>query len=245
MKQPPVPLEDVSYVLLDMDGTLLDKYFDDYFWEHLLPELYAEKRGMTFGRAKKELLAMYKAHEGTLNWTDIDFWSEQVDLDIPALKEQIKHLIEVHPHVEEFLRMLKERGKKVFLVTNAHYKVLDLKLRKTELGRYFDSAITSFEIGYPKEMLRFWEDAEKRLGFDREKTLFIDDTKAVLRTARRFGIKYVVYKALASSRAKKGRSKEFPLLDDFGIFLGRTAANPEGRKTSLMGIGHRQGRKKS
>ncbi len=27
----------IKYVLLDMDGTLLDKYFDDYFWEHLVP----------------------------------------------------------------------------------------------------------------------------------------------------------------------------------------------------------------
>jgi len=35
-----VPLNDIKYVLLDMDGTLLDKYFDDYFWEHLLPERY-------------------------------------------------------------------------------------------------------------------------------------------------------------------------------------------------------------
>ena len=31
-----IPLKDIKYVLLDMDGTLLDKYFDDYFWEHLV-----------------------------------------------------------------------------------------------------------------------------------------------------------------------------------------------------------------
>ena len=28
------PLHDIKFVLLDMDGTLLDKYFDDFFWEH-------------------------------------------------------------------------------------------------------------------------------------------------------------------------------------------------------------------
>ena len=33
-----IPLNEIKYVLLDMDGTLLDKYFDDYFWEHLVPE---------------------------------------------------------------------------------------------------------------------------------------------------------------------------------------------------------------
>jgi HAD superfamily hydrolase (TIGR01509 family) len=210
-----IPMHEIKYVLLDMDGTLLDKYFDDYFWEHLLPEKYAEKRNISFGRAKEELLQKYKAHEGTLNWTDIDFWSREVQIDIPALKEQMKHLIEVHPHVEDFLKMLKRHKKKVFLVTNAHYKVLDIKLKKTEIGKYFDAALTSFEIGYPKEMIEFWEKAEKRLGFEKEKSLFIDDTKAVLKTAKQFGIRYILYKAYSSSKAEKGASGEFPSLEDF------------------------------
>jgi 5'-nucleotidase len=210
-----IPMHEIKYVLLDMDGTLLDKYFDDYFWEHLLPEKYAEKKHITFGRAKEELLGKYKIHEGTLNWTDIDFWSGEVEIDIPALKEQMKHLIEVHPHVEDFLGMLKRHKKKVFLVTNAHYKVLDLKLRKTDIGRFFDAAVTSFEIGYPKEMIEFWEKAQRQLGFDKEKSLFIDDTKAVLDTAGKFGIRYILYKAYASSRAEIGKSVKYQSITDF------------------------------
>jgi HAD superfamily hydrolase (TIGR01509 family) len=210
-----IPLKEIEYVLLDMDGTLLDKYFDDYFWEHLVPEKYAEKKHITFGRAKEELLAKYKIHEGTLNWTDIDFWSKEVELDIPALKEQIRHLIEVHPHVEDFLKMLRRHRKKVYLVTNAHYKVLHLKLKKTELGAYFHAAVTSCEIGYPKEMMAFWEKAAKQLGFEREKTLFIDDTVAVLKTAAEFGIQYVLHKTYASSMADKAIAKDFPAIEDF------------------------------
>ncbi len=206
---------EIRYVLLDMDGTLLDKYFDDYFWEHLVPEKYAEKFGITFGKAKDELMSKYKRHEGTLNWTDIDFWSRELDLDIPALKEQIKHLIEVHPHVEEFLGMLKRHRKKVFIVTNAHFKVLDLKLKKTDIGRYFDACITSFEMGHPKEDIRFWQKAEKRLGFEKEMTLFVDDTEEILKTARTFGIRYVVFKARATSKGQPKTSKEFLTIDDF------------------------------
>jgi putative hydrolase of the HAD superfamily len=206
---------EIKYVLLDMDGTLLDKYFDDYFWEHLVPEKYSEKFGITFGKAKEELMKKYKHHEGTLNWTDIDFWSRELDLDIPALKEQIKHLIEVHPHVEEFLRMLKRHRKKVFIVTNAHFKVLDLKLKKTDIGRYFDACITSFEMGYPKEDIRFWERARERLGFDRERTLFVDDTEEILKTARAFGIRYIAFKARATSKKRPKTSKEFLTIMDF------------------------------
>ena len=201
-----IPMNDIKFVLLDMDGTLLDRYFDDYFWEHLVPEKYAERQNITFGKAKEELMKRYKIHEGTLNWTDLDFWSGELDLDIPALKEQIKHLIEVHPHVEDFLKMLKRQKKKVFLVTNAHYKAVDLKLKKTHLGKYFDSVLSSFDAGYPKESLKFWKEAEKRLGFDRNRTLFIDDTDEILKTAKKYGVKYILYKARSNSKIKPKKS---------------------------------------
>lgn len=212
-----IPLKEISDILLDMDGTLLDKYFDDFFWQHLLPEKYAEKNDITFGMAKNKLFREYKKHEATLNWTDIDFWSREVDIDIPALKEQIKHLIEVHPHVEDFLKMLKQHKKNVFLVTNAHYKVLDIKLKKTRLGKYFKAAITSFELGYPKEQIEFWEKLQTRIGFDKEKTLFIDDKEAILKTAHAFGIKHLLYKTFASSKSKRSTLKavRFPVIEDY------------------------------
>lgn len=214
-----IPLRDIKFVLLDMDGTLLDKYFDDYFWEHLVPEKYAEKHHITFGRAKNELFSKYKSHEGTLNWTDIDFWSRELNLDIPALKEQIRHLIEIHPYVEDFLSMLKKHNKKVYMLTNAHYKVLDIKLKKTELGKYFDKCITSFDMGYPKEMMEFWEKTEKILKFDKEKTLFIDDTEKILKTAKTFGIKYLLLKTRANSKRTDKPTNNFPQLRDFKELL--------------------------
>jgi putative hydrolase of the HAD superfamily len=208
-------MDRIDHVLLDLDGTLLDKYFDDYFWEHLVPERYAELHNITFGRAKEELLAKYKGYEGTLNWTDLDFWSRELALDIPALKEQIRHLIEVHPNVEEFLLWLRRKGKKVCLVTNAHYKAIEIKFRKTGIGKHFDHVVASFNIGAPKESLLFWERLEGHLKFDRERTLFIDDTVAILRTAKAFGIKHLLLKEKASSKEAGKASGEFPSIRDF------------------------------
>ncbi len=53
--------ETVDTVLLDMDGTLLDKHFDDFFWEHYVPEIYAENNDLTPLEARKELLAVTRA----------------------------------------------------------------------------------------------------------------------------------------------------------------------------------------
>jgi putative hydrolase of the HAD superfamily len=218
---PSSPFKELEHVLLDMDGTLLDRYFDDYFWDHLVPEKYAEKYNITFGKAKEELFKRYKAHEGTLNWTDIDFWSKELGLDILALKEQIRHLIEVHPHVEEFLKFLRGQKIKTFIVTNAHYKVLDMKMKKTDLGKYLTGAITSFEIGFPKERIEFWQRVEKRIGFQKEKTMLIDDTLEILRTAKEYGIKYLIYKAKSNSRIKPLHSSEFKTILDFSELISK------------------------
>ena len=193
--------DDIEWVLLDLDGTLLDKYFDDYFWETLVPEKYAQKYGLSFQEAKEKVMALYQREEGTLNWTDLNFWSKKLGLDLSALKEQIAHLIDTHPYVVDFLKFLKQMGKKVFLVTNAHYESLNLKLKHTQLGLYFDGVICAFDIGLSKEDKRFWRRLQEKLKFDPSHTLFIDDSEAPLLAAKEIGIKYLFFKTQASSKS--------------------------------------------
>jgi len=205
----------IETVLLDMDGTLLDKYFDDYFWEHLMPEEYAKKYNLNISEAKQQLLSRYKQEEGKLTWTDLDYWSKEFDIDIPALKEQVNHLIAVHPNVEDFLQFLRKENKGIYLVTNAHYKTLDIKLKKTEIGKYFDSVICAFDIGLPKEESAFWGKLAGLLNFRKENTMLIDDNEGVLLSARDYGIKYLILKARPSSRGGIRTSEHFPAISYF------------------------------
>jgi len=199
----------IDTVLLDMDGTLLDKHFDDYFWEHYVPEIFAEKNDLTPREARKELLARYKSIEGTLAWTDLDYWSEKLDLDIPALKLKINHLIQVHPYVVDFLKYLRDLRKEVHLVTNAHGKTLDIKMRKTQIGPYFDRIVCSQDIGLPKEAPAFWGRLESLLGFDRHRTMLADDNENVLLAAQSHGIEVLIFVARPSSRVDVVRSEKF------------------------------------
>jgi len=211
--------EEIDTVLLDMDGTLLDRHFDDHFWLDHVPGVYSCAKGLPLEQAKEELFERYRSQEGTLNWTDLDYWSEELGLDIPALKRQVDHLIEVHPFVRPFLDRLRETGRKVWLVTNAHGKTLDLKMEKTALAGKFDGICTSQEMGAPKEDALFWKRFRKELPFRLEGTLLAEDTEAVLETAASFGIRWLVRIARFSSTSPPERSERFYSIEYFSEIM--------------------------
>ncbi len=210
---------DIDTVLLDMDGTLLDKYFDDYFWEKYVPEVYAKKHDLSQEDTEKALLERYRQVESTLQWTDLDYWTEQLGLDIPRLKTEIDHLINVHPHVIPFLQFVRSHAKKLCLVTNAHPKTLDIKMNKAEIAPYFDQILCSDEVGEAKEHIRFWQQLPHHLDFDKERTMFADDTVKVLRAAGNYGIKHLVHVARPSSKLPVSYSDEFHSIAGFNELI--------------------------
>jgi len=182
----------IDTVFLDMDGTLLDLNFDNHFWLQHVPKRYAEKRGLTPDQARQELLPRFRKEEGTMNWYCIDFWSHELGLDIALLKQEVDHLIAVHPHVTDFLDALRRTDKQVLLVTNAHMKSLELKMQKTQLAGHFDQLVCAHDYGVPKENSNFWGRLSEKIDYDVARTLLVDDSLAVLRSARGYGIGHLL-----------------------------------------------------
>lgn len=182
----------IDSVFLDMDGTLLDLHFDNHFWLKHVPQRYAEKNGLSRQEAVDELIPRFKSLEGTINWYCLDYWTRELDLDIALLKEEVKHLIQVHPFVVEFLQQLHSAGKRRVLVTNAHQKSLDLKMKNTSLSGLLDNIISAHQLGLPKEEPRFWNKLRSLESYDPERTLLIDDNLAALSSARDYGIKHLL-----------------------------------------------------
>lgn len=206
---------DIDTVLLDMDGTLLDKHFDDYFWEQYVPEHYSLVHDIPVARAREELLARYRSVENTLDWTDLDYWSRELGLDIPELKLRINHLIGVHPYVVEFLEYCLRQRKQLYLVTNAHPRTLCIKLEKTAIGPWFDRIICAEEVGLAKEVPAFWQRLEEMLHFDPARTMLADDTEKVLDAARDHGMGVLIFVARPSSRKRVHYSARYPSIDYF------------------------------
>ena len=217
--KPDFDWDDLDTVLLDMDGTLLDKYFDDYFWEHYVPLHYAEKNSLSPDSARRELAKRYRSVENTLQWTDLDYWTGQLGLDIVDLKISIRHMIAIHPFVLEFLEFIRGRKKRIVLVTAAHHKTLRIKTDKTGIAPLFDQIICAEDVGTAKETTRFWQLLENMLDFDRKRTLLADDTTKVLESAERFGIKELVHIGKPSSQKPANYSHQFQSITFFNELI--------------------------
>jgi putative hydrolase of the HAD superfamily len=212
----------IDTVLLDMDGTLLDRHFDDHFWLEHVPRQWAARHGATVEYAKKHLYSKFRSQENTLNWTDLDYWSERLDLDIPVLKHEVEHLIAVHPFVIEFLVFLKQHGKAVWLVTNAHSKTLDIKMARTRIAPYFDGIVSAHQVGLPKEDDRFWEALQRFVAYVPGRTMLGEDSETNLTTAERYGIRYLIHVSRFSSASAPVSSSRFASIDYFSSLIPPT-----------------------
>jgi putative hydrolase of the HAD superfamily len=181
----------IDTVLLDMDGTLLDLRFDNFFWRELVPQRYAERNGMTVAEAHALLQPRFAAWEGRLEWYCLDHWTRELGLDLMALKHEAAGRIAWLPSAVEFLERLRPLGKRVALVTNAHRTVLTLKLARTGLDAHVDVQYSSHDFGLPKEDPAFWGRLHEHDAFEPARTLLVDDSLPVLRAARAFGLRYL------------------------------------------------------
>src|SRR5690606_34863060 len=83
--------QQIDTVLLDMDVTLLDLHFDNYFWLEHLPARYAEHHGLSEEEALSELNKSFVGLRGTLNWYCLDFWTDLTGLPVAELKRDVQH----------------------------------------------------------------------------------------------------------------------------------------------------------
>lgn len=218
-----LPWADIDTVLLDMDGTLLDLHFDNHFWLEHLPQRYAELRGVSREAANAELLPLFRSHAGTLPWYCTDFWSRELNLSVRDLKREVAHLIALRPHADSFLTALRGARKRVVLITNAHRDSLSLKLERIELAPYFDRLISSHDYGFPKEDQQFWHALQQDCHFEATRSLFIDDSLPILRSARRYGVAHLLAVRQPDSRGQDKDTEEFAAVEDYRLLGAQLA----------------------
>jgi FMN phosphatase YigB (HAD superfamily) len=101
------------------------------------------------------------------------------------------------------------------LVTNAHRKSLNLKMDRTGLALHFDAMHVSHEYGIAKEDPAFWAALQSAASRSiAERTLLVDDSLPVLRSARQFG-HVRLYSPILRPDTRISPTRMWPILPPF------------------------------
>jgi 5'-nucleotidase len=169
--------------------------------------------------AKQQLEAEYHELNGKIEWYCLDYWTKRLSLPITELKREVMDKIQMRADTPAFLTALKNSGRKVILVTNAHPDSLSLKIERTTLASYIDTLVSTHEFGVTKEQQELWQQLQQRFGFDPKRTLFVDDSLPILQSAQRFGIGHLLAVANPDSQKPSRVISEFPAIEDYSVLL--------------------------
>ena len=214
-----IPWQAIDTLLLYMDGTLLDLHYDNYFGQEHLPRAFAHKNNLELPIAKAHINQQIKNAEGTLQWYCLDYWSDQLQLNIAQLKTEIRQKIALHSSSLDFLRALKQQQKKLILATNAHRDGLNIKMHAAGIEHFFDALVSSHDYQTPKESADFWHAITAQFNLNPQRCLFIDDTPRILHAAKNFGIGHLIHISQPDSQMPAKPCSDFLSLPNFESLL--------------------------
>ena len=185
-------LKEIDNMLIDMDGVLLDTAYDNYFWQRHIPEIYAKKNSYSTEQAIKITHTLFNMKKRTKDWYDLNYWSNMLGINVERekLSEEMIDRIKLKDNILPTLDYLKNECR-LYLVTNAHRKTLDIKLKKFPLQKYFVKIICSHELGFIKEDIQFWFLLRNKLKIDFKRSVLIEDTFDNIKAASHANLKSI------------------------------------------------------
>ena len=214
-----VKLNSTTAILSDLDGVILDHDYDIKFWESWLPEHVASQSSLSEEETKAEILSNIDAQRGTLNFYDLNYWDDLLDVDcMQIIKEKEKKCSYLEGSYEALQRLSVLKNPK-HILTNGDPRIQEYKAETQDFLEFFDSIFYSMQVGYPKESQEFWALARHNLNLDFEDAMFIDDDFKVVTTAAKAGIKQVVWITPGKNRILQNGVETFPSLADLATTI--------------------------
>jgi len=172
--------------------------FETFYWadRHAYDE--GKLTGVTFWEkfARDSGVALTPADLTELNRLDARMWTTQ------------------NPAMVEWQRRLKERGLRTAILSNMGDSVLESVLGAFAWIQNFDVLVWSYQLGLAKPDPAIYRHTLERLGTRPEETLFVDDKRVNVETARALGMKAVEFTTVEGLRRElieAGMDGELPL----------------------------------
>ena len=209
-----IKLNSSTAILSDLDGVILNIEYDIKFWESWLPEHIASQSNLSEEEAKSEILAKIDKQKGTLNYYDLNYWDDLLNIDCMQIIKEKEEKCSYLEGSYEALQKLSAIQNPKYILTNGDPRIQEYKAEAQNFLEFFDSIFYSMHVGYPKESKEFWALARHNLNLDFEDTIFIDDDFKVVTAAAKAGIKQVAWITLGKNRILQNRVETFASLSD-------------------------------
>ncbi len=149
----------IKVISFDLDGTLVESEFSEWVWGVGIPQLFAEKRGVSLDEAKEIVGKEYrKVGDGSLQWYDIKYWFNffQLNGNWKSLLNRFSHKIKTYPEVSKVLQNLSSHYR-VIIISNAAREFIDIEVEVAELLGYFSRIFSATsDFGQIKKTAQFY-----------------------------------------------------------------------------------------
>lgn len=207
--------------LFDLDGTLVDSMTNG--WVKMLQE-FSQKRGKRCSvELIKEVIALglTGAGEGFKEKFGLQESVEEIVAEfISTLKEKYEKEIPAKSGVADALRALKSRGASLNVLTASPHVFLDPCIKRLGLYDLFDNLWSVEDFPVTKADPLIYKLASKRLGKRIEECAMVDDSIAVIRSAKQSGIYTIgVYDEFSSVFEKEMREESDKYILNFSALI--------------------------
>ena len=210
----------VKAILFDLDGVIVDTlHFHFLAWQEMFRRWGGEVKELTVllheGRSSREILPILIEEAG------IEIPEDQRYDFIETKRAYYRSIVKVqfYPEAKETLQKLHKEGYKLALVTACAKKNMNHALSEDEL-KLFDVIITGDDIPRAKPYPDPYEIAQKKLGFEKDECLVIENAPLGIESGKNAGIKVAAIATTLPKEYLKGADYYLDTLSDIFEYLG-------------------------
>ncbi|MEM4577090.1 MAG: HAD family hydrolase [Candidatus Nezhaarchaeales archaeon] len=168
---------EVKVISLDVAGTLVSDSFIDYFWLELIPQLFAERHGVTLEESKRFVYSSYdKIGRNDLRWYLPSFWFKSFDLNLSVSEalNSIRDKVEVYSDVRKALVKLSSK-RDLVISSNLSKDFIDVALEAIGFRNFKAIFSCVTDLGLIGKTPEFYTFILKRLGVPPRAVLHVGD----------------------------------------------------------------------
>jgi len=181
----------IKYISLDLQGTLSDSKFSDYFWIEFIPQKYSEKNKISIQSAKEILKQKFKEY-GVYNilYYDDKYWSEYLKFDTKKELDKFEIRPSINKKMYSYLQNL-NLPKIIVSTTTELFINYELEEKVKEFEKIY-SCVDYFKIGGKTKEV--YENIAKELNVKPSEILHIGDNYCIdIENAKKAGVNVILY----------------------------------------------------